>query len=190
MYLFKELNKKDNSAQTKNCLRHQLKKGQNKIKNNFANWIGLSGPEFTKNSMHRLWLIAQAQKLFDFFQSRVCHPSGGFLQLQNDGRPIEAIRSGGTIRYIHESARLIHCFVMAHQLGLPGADKIIDHGMDFLCSRHRDKKKGGYFWSLDDNGPVDGSKQAYGHAFVLLAASSAKIVRHPKADELFDDIPN
>ncbi len=35
---------------------------------------------------------------------------------------------------------------------------------------------------------VDSSKQGYGHAFVLLAASSAKIVGHPSADRLLADV--
>ncbi len=53
---------------------------------------------------------------------------------------------------------------------------------------HRDTKNGGYFWSLDDKGPVDSNKQGYGHAFVLLAASSAKTVGHPLADGMLADI--
>ena len=35
---------------------------------------------------------------------------------------------------------------------------------------------------------TDGSKQAYGHAFVLLAASSAKLVGHPLADQMLADV--
>ena len=33
-------------------------------------------------------------------------------------------------------------------------------------------------------------KQAYGHAFVLLAASAAKRASHPEADRLLADITN
>ena len=55
----------------------------------------------------------------------------------------------------------------------PARPEIVDHAMDFLWTRHRDANRGGYFWSVDDNGPVDASKQGYGHAFVLLAAASA-----------------
>jgi sulfoquinovose isomerase len=43
-------------------------------------------------------------------------------------------------------------------------------------------------WSLDDDTLRDDTKQAYGHAFVLLAASSAKVVGHPLADRLLEDI--
>ena len=54
--------------------------------------------------------------------------------------------------------------------------------MNYIWNQHRDRKNGGYFWSLDNNGPVDSNKQGYGHAFVLLAASSAKTIGHPLAD--------
>ena len=47
---------------------------------------------------------------------------------------------------------------------------------------------GGYCWSLDDDGYKDDSKQAYGHAFVLLAAADAKVLGHPLADQMLADI--
>lgn len=49
-------------------------------------------------------------------------------------------------------------------------------------------KHGGYVWSVNNDGPVDATKQGYGHAFVLLAASSAKTVRHPLADKMIADV--
>jgi sulfoquinovose isomerase len=60
--------------------------------------------------------------------------------------------------------------------------------MRFLWEGHRDQTHGGYCWSLDDDGYKDDSKQAYGHAFVLLAASDAKMLGHPLADRLLADI--
>ena len=83
---------------------------------------------------------------------------------------------------------MVHCFAIASLMGRPGADRFIDHGMKFLWDGHRDAKHGGYFWGVGENGPSDPLKQAYGHAFVLLAASSAKIVGHPDADRLIADI--
>jgi mannose/cellobiose epimerase-like protein (N-acyl-D-glucosamine 2-epimerase family) len=65
---------------------------------------------------------------------------------------------------------------------------MIDHGMAFLWNGHRDPVNGGYFWGVGYEAPTDASKQAYGHAFVLLAASSAKAVDHPDADRLLTDI--
>ena len=69
-------------------------------------------------------------------------------------------------------------------MGRPGADRFIDHGMDFLWDAHRDTAHGGYVWGVGG----DDRKQAYGHAFVLLAASSARLVGHPDADRLLADV--
>ena len=60
--------------------------------------------------------------------------------------------------------------------------------MKYLWQKHRDQRQGGDVWSRDDDGYVDTTKQAYGHAFVLLAASSAKNAGHPRADDLLADI--
>ena len=86
------------------------------------------------------------------------------------------------VRQIHNTTRMVHCFAIGTLLGRPGCDAIVDHGMTYLWNAHRDAQNGGYVWSLDNNGPKDDTKQAYGHAFVLLAASSAKVVGHPLAD--------
>jgi len=83
---------------------------------------------------------------------------------------------------------MVHCFSIARLMGRPGADAIIDHGMEFLWKAHRDETHGGYFWTVGYDGPSDDTKQAYGHAFVLLAASSAKVAGHPDADRLLADI--
>ena len=73
-------------------------------------------------------------------------------------------------------------------MGRPGADVIVDHGMDFLWKGHRDPEHGGYVWGVGYGGPTDETKQAYGHAFVLLAASSAKVAGHPDAERLLADV--
>ena len=73
-------------------------------------------------------------------------------------------------------------------MGRPGAERFIDHGMAFLWNGHRDSKNGGYFWGVGEDGPSDDRKQAYGHAFVLLAAASAKVAGHPDADRLLADV--
>ena len=93
-----------------------------------------------------------------------------------------------TVRPLHVTTRMVHCFAIAHLLGRPGAADIVDHGMEAIRTRHRDPRHGGYFWSFDDEGPRERDKLAYGHAFVLLAAASAKCVGHPEADALLSDI--
>ncbi len=131
---------------------------------------------------HRSWLLDQANRLFDFYQFAALNPRGGFFDLDIEGRPF------GNVRQLHATTRMVHCMAIGHLLGRPGCDALIDHGMDYIWNRHRDQKHGGYVWSLDDDNPVDSNKQAYGHAFVLLAASSAKCVGHPLADRLLADV--
>ncbi|MDO5896325.1 AGE family epimerase/isomerase [Agrobacterium sp. Azo12] len=142
-----------------------------------ANWSTLP--------LHRQWLLKQADGLYDFFQYRAVNPKGGFFDLNASGAPLQP---ENPVRGIHASARMVHCFAIGHLLGRPGCGDIIDHGMTYLWQNHRDTQHGGYFWQVDDNGPVDSSKQGYGHAFVLLAASSAKVVGHPLADAMLADV--
>ncbi len=136
---------------------------------------------------HRHWLLTQADGLFDFFQYNAMNPEGGFFDLDDAGRPI-----GGAnpTRGIHAAARMVHCFSIGYLLGRPGAGDLIDHGLRYLWESHRDSEHGGYFWQVNNDGPVDAAKQGYGHAFVLLAAASAKVAGHPLADPILDDITN
>ncbi len=144
----------------------------------------MSSSSWRQLSSHRTWLMQQATALFDFYQFRSSSPKGGFLELDDSGAP------AGNVRQLHATTRMIHCFAIGHLLGRPGADSIVDHGMNFLWKQHRDQRHGGYVWSLDDDGFKDSTKQAYGHAFVLLAASGAKVVGHPLADGMLADITN
>jgi mannose/cellobiose epimerase-like protein (N-acyl-D-glucosamine 2-epimerase family) len=146
------------------------------------------GTDFLDRPIHRLWLLEQARDLLDFFLPSSINPGGGFFTLNRMGAPVNPPAAGGQVRKLHSTTRMVHCAVIAHQLGLPGADDVIDHGMDFIWARHRDRKSGGYFWAVDDREAVDPAKQAYGHAFVLLAGASAKVAGHPNADRLLADV--
>ncbi|MBL0374907.1 AGE family epimerase/isomerase [Rhizobium sp. KVB221] len=134
---------------------------------------------------HRDWLMGEANRLFEYFQWRSINPKGGFYEFDADGKPLNA---DNPVRGIHMSARMVHCMTIGHLLGRPGCADLIDHGMDFLWNAHRDRKHGGYFWQVDNDGPCDATKQGYGHAFVLLAASSASLVGHPVAEEMLADV--
>jgi len=153
-----------------------------------TDWAGADGPRFLARPVHRLWLVSQALSLFAFFQTASFNPAGGFFTLADNGVP-NPPRPGhvGVERQLHETTRMVHCFAIGHLLGLSGVERNIDHGMRFLWERHRDPKHGGYFWGVDDKHATNAIKQAYGHAFVILAASSAKVVGHPDADRLLAD---
>ena len=129
------------------------------------------GKGWQKRQFHRDWLAAEAVNLLDFFSLNTIDPAGGFYDLDREGDPIEGPKA------LHATTRMVHCHVAGHLLGRPGSADMIDHGMNFLKKGHRDEQFGGYMWSLEDGQPKDASKQAYGHAFVLLPASSAILWR-------------
>ncbi len=135
---------------------------------------------------HRHWLEQQAGELLTFFERRSLDPAGGFFILDDAGEPLQG--PGAEVREIHTATRLVHGFTIAHMMGRPGAADFVDHGMDFIWNVHRDNAHGGYVWSVTRDGPAEARKLAYGHAFVLLAASSALVVGHPDARRLLDDI--
>ncbi len=139
---------------------------------------------------HRAWLLQQANDLFAFFERYILNPLGGFHDLDDKGRPTApGYGAGGPpARHLFATTRIVHAFAIAYLMGRPGADVIVDHGMDFLWKGHRDPNSGGYYWSVGYEGPTDSTKQAYGHAFVLLAASSAKVAGHPDAERLLADV--
>lgn len=137
---------------------------------------------WTTRPWHRDWLTARANALFDLFQHNAVNPRGGFHDLDAAGKP------AGTVRHLHQTSRMVHCFAIAAKLGRPGAETIVDHGMRYLWEGHRDRKHGGYCWSLDDDDYKDDSKQAYGHAFVLLAAADATMLGHPLGRPMLDDV--
>jgi len=137
-----------------------------------------------RNAGHRRWLAAEADALLAFYEVESINPAGGFAILDEKGRAIASEKE----RPLHLTTRMTHCFAIAHLLGWPGAADIVDHGMAAIRLRHRDPRHGGYFWSFDDDGPRDRDKLAYGHAFVLLAAASAKCAGHPDADALIADV--
>ncbi|WP_145105097.1 AGE family epimerase/isomerase [Cereibacter sediminicola] len=147
--------------------------------------IANGGPDWVERPAHRLWLLDQARQLFDLFLPSL-DPAGGFRPLDRQWQPLEG--PAGALRQIHDTTRMVHCYALAQELGLPGAGRMIDHGMETLWTRHRDARHGGYVWSFGPEGPINATKQAYGHAFVLLAASSARMAGHADADRLLSDV--
>jgi sulfoquinovose isomerase len=150
--------------------------------------VGASGANWTDIASHRLWLMGQAENLFAFFERHSRDPNGGFFALDDNGNPITETGTGHSAREIHVTTRMIHSYSIGHLMGRPGSEAMIDHGMQFLWNGHRDTEHGGYYSDVAHDGATSGEKQAYGHAFVLLAASSAKAAGHPDADRLLADI--
>jgi sulfoquinovose isomerase len=139
------------------------------------------GP-WIRDPVHRAWLAADARAQFAFFRQSL-RPDGRFDVLDHDGRPIP-----DQPQELHSTTRMVHSYALGQMWGAAGGEAIIDAGMAFLWSGHRDPAHGGYVWSVAPDGSVaDGVKLAYGHVFVLLAGSSARKVGHPDADRLIAD---
>lgn len=126
---------------------------------------------------HRAALLREARRQFEFFAASV-DPDGGFETLDYSGKPL-----AGQARELHTVTRMVHSYALAEMAGLQGAGRIVDHGLQYLASHHRDGEHGGYRWSVGG----DDRKLAYGHTFVLLAAASAMQAGHPEAEALLDE---
>ncbi|MGO2995939.1 oligoribonuclease [Brachybacterium alimentarium] len=130
---------------------------------------------------HRSWLEGEGDELL-VFGSESVREDGGFAWLDEHGqadlsRPSE----------LWLTCRMTHCFALGHLLGRPDFGRFADHGIASLRGVFQDAEHGGWFSAVADGEPVDDSKQAYAHAFVVLAASSALAAGRPGAEELLED---
>lgn len=132
--------------------------------------------------VHRAELRAQADALIRFFRPSL-NAAGGFDLLDYDGQPIP-----DEPQELHTTTRLVHSYALAQAFGAKDCAPIIDAGIAALLTRHRDALHGGFVWSFGPGGVVDGTKLAYGHVFVLLAASSACQAGHDAAPALLAEI--
>jgi len=141
-----------------------------------------SKTSWLNDPQHLKFLQTQAKSQVAFFKNSL-RADGGFDVLDRCGTPIP-----DTPQELHTTTRLVHSYCLAKLAGFEGCDDIIDAGMAFLWNKHRDTKYGGYCWSVQDDHFDDTTKLAYGHVFVLLAGASARLVNHPHADRLINDI--
>lgn len=125
-------------------------------------------------------LIGEARRLLEF--GRAAATPGGFGWLDDDGRLIDRDLE------LWITCRMTHVAALGALLGRPGFDDLVDHGVAALRTTFHDDEHGGWYAKVTSTGTatVD-TKEAYGHAFVILAASSAVAAGRPGADELLVD---
>ncbi|WP_199507595.1 MULTISPECIES: AGE family epimerase/isomerase [unclassified Psychrobacter] len=122
---------------------------------------------------HQQWLINEGQRLLTHYQK--ARMADGFGSLGNDGK-LQDQRAKGVV-----TARMIHCYALASMMGVPSAGVMADYGIDALLDGAlRDKVHGGWF----EDSYTPSRKNAYLHAFVLIAAGSATLAQRPRAAEL------
>lgn len=138
---------------------------------------------------HRAWLLGQATRLLDFFRPTL-DERGRFVELDDDGRAMHAVGPPGSVapQSLLTVARAVHSYALGELLDVPGCRPIVERGLDALWDEHRDGDAGGYFDAVGGTQPVVAVKSAYGHAFVLLAASSAIAAGHDGARRLYADV--
>lgn len=130
-----------------------------------------------------VFLREHAQSILDFARNSH-HPLGGYGYLDSKGyvdrsKPRETYQQG----------RFVHTFGLAHLMGFGDYRDEVAFGINALRMLMHDKKYGGYFNAIDDNGDCVGNeKLCYDQAFVLLAATTARAVGVDGAAELFNDI--
>lgn len=125
------------------------------------------------------WLGEQEEGLLRFGAgSRV---GAGFGWLDDDGR-VDPRRHVP----LWVTCRMTHVYALAHLRGWAGAADLLDHGIRALRGALHDEANGGWYASVSSDGRsvVDDRKEAYGQAFVLLAASSGVAAGHPDAATL------
>lgn len=125
------------------------------------------------------WLNNQARSLLKFGQA--ARHRLGFAALDAAGEP----EPGSLELYI--TCRKTYAYVLGEQLGFKGSAELVAHGLNALDGVFRDEEHGGWFEAVDEYGIVDSTKNAYPHAFVILAASAATLAGHEKAKKILDD---
>ncbi|MDO5083818.1 MAG: AGE family epimerase/isomerase [Arachnia propionica] len=122
-----------------------------------SNWL--------RSPDHTHWLRGETRRLLDF--ARNCPVPGlGAAWLNSDGSNDPA-RPPAT----WSTCRMVHCYALGHLLGVPGSRPVAQAAMSGLTGALRDEEHGGWFDDASGDGPA--GKQAYAHAFVVLAACSA-----------------
>lgn len=139
------------------------------------NWIG--------DPAHARWLADHLDELLRFGAQSAT--STGFGHLGSDGELIETQPAERSELYI--TCRMIHSFSLGAMLGRPGCGSLADHGLASLQTTFHDAVNDGWFASVDAEGPRDRDKQAYAHAFVLLATASATVAGRPGAASLLEE---
>lgn len=105
-----------------------------------------------------------------FYHPRCIDPAGGFHHyFKDDGTVYDRSH-----RHLVSSARFVYNYAMAAiEFDRDDYRQAMRHGLDYLRSAHRDPVSGAYAWTLRDGAVEDGTRHAYGMAFVLLACARA-----------------
>lgn len=115
------------------------------------------------------------------FGHRFPSPGGGSYYLGDDGTPWE-----DRPRETWITCRMTHVYSIGKMLGHDGSEALIDAALKGLLGELCDDKNGGFYAGVNADGSILPNKACYAHAFVILAATSAKLAGAKRADELLE----
>ncbi|NEG69887.1 AGE family epimerase/isomerase [Bifidobacterium choloepi] len=142
----------------------------------------MTEPKYTLGTPENAaFLNAGRDDLLDFGH-RFPSPDGSSYWLGDDGTPWTDRNRATWI-----TCRMTHVYALGTLLGHEGSEELVDAGLKGLRGALHDDANGGWYPEIRPEGGFEPTKQAYAHAFVLLAASSALLVGRPGAQELLDD---
>lgn len=116
------------------------------------------------------------------FGHRFPSPQGSAYYLGDDGTPWKE-RS----RETWITCRMAHVYSIGALLGHEGSEALVDAALKGLRGELHDQANGGWYPGVTAEGAVIPDKQCYGHAFVILAASSAVLAGREGAKELLEE---
>lgn len=136
-------------------------------------------PATSNDTAHQQWRHDQANDLLDW-ASRSVGPDGTVDYLTRRG---QADPTQGQPLWI--GCRMAHCLALGSMLGRSTDGVLAARTVQALRTVYRDAQHGG--WWADATRPGQGRKQAYGHAFVMLAGATTSVAGIPGGRELLDE---
>ena len=109
-------------------------------------------------------------------------PEGGSYYLGDDGTPWK-----DRPRETWITCRMAHVYSMGEMLHHKGSKDLVEKAISGLRGELHDDKNGGWYAGINPDKSILPSKQCYAHAFVILAASSASLIKAEGADELLKE---
>ena len=130
---------------------------------------------------NRKFLADNAVALLNFGR-RFPSPGGASYYLGDDGTPWT-----DRPRETWITCRMAHVYSIGSMMGIDGCRELAEAAVRGLGGGLKDRVSGGWFAGLTPDDEPLPNKQCYAHAFVILAATSAKLAGIEGADELLAD---
>ena len=140
----------------------------------------MNPPSWRRLRSHQDWLADETARLLEFARGSRVERGFGWLDAGGVPDPERPLA-------LWITTRMTHVFALGHLLGHPGCGALVDHGLMAIGEVFQDREEGGWFSEVGAGGPLHTDKEAYSHAFVLLAAASAAIAGREQAPALLDE---